>query len=660
MPMSYEYELSSATSSLLGEIVNGWNARTAKAVEKKKPFSAITEQCEQFFSGAADFMWSADYQDKYIAMRQPHKLNPRFKVTLQKAFELVATFGPSLYWNWPARIVSPKQQPPLPDLIAQQAAQDPQWGQVYQAYQSESLGINVQKTMTAFLLQQWLNYTPDEQPGGGLSTQSMLAITDALVKGRGILVQEPYIYPGGARTITGSFFKSVDQQFIDPDALSLLDAKYIIMTDVCQKWELERRYNLPPGTIRGGFMSQNQSASSTLDPLAKLHWASGNSQDVVRYYKVWSKCGIGARFHQGASEAYKLLDEQVGDYAYMVLVPGYPCPLNCPHDLLNTAAITGNDAMLAECFRWPIESWRDNRWPMSMLDFYPVPNSPWPIPPLSPGVGPLTIINMLLSRFMSRTWNSSRDIYLIAQEAYAACANLKETLEGTDDVAVCTVTASLQKSMQEYVTLLQQPEIKSGDWAILDRMTDIFERATGLSELLAGFSSGPQSRSAADAQSKRDFATARPQYMAGQVEKFMIEVARNEASVSRIFIRGQDTITLLGHVGGSLWDTHVASGDSDQVYAELDIDVEAGGTQKPQRAKEQEAIKDAMQFLLPTLTQHYTQTGDAAPINAFIDRWGKSVEIDASSMHLPDAPPPQAPPPASAVPPPPVDLNQSA
>jgi hypothetical protein len=52
------------------------------------------------------FMWQTDFLKKYVG----EMVSPRFKITIAKAFELVALFGPTLYWRNPTRLVKPRKK----------------------------------------------------------------------------------------------------------------------------------------------------------------------------------------------------------------------------------------------------------------------------------------------------------------------------------------------------------------------------------------------------------------------------------------------------------------------------------------------------------------------------------------------------------------------
>src|SRR5688572_30720217 len=91
-----------ASPPLLRPIVESWSAKLAAARESKKAFSEIAKQCEAFFSCDPGFMWEDKYRAKYLS----GSLSTKFRLTLNRCFELVAIFGPSLYWRAPNRKIT--------------------------------------------------------------------------------------------------------------------------------------------------------------------------------------------------------------------------------------------------------------------------------------------------------------------------------------------------------------------------------------------------------------------------------------------------------------------------------------------------------------------------------------------------------------------------
>ncbi len=198
---------------VLRPICTAWQNKIQAALKHRQPWFRVARECEMFFSAAAGFMWDEKYRKEFNSFGG---YAPRFKLTIAKAFELVALFGPSLYYRNPIRTVKPKPRIQItPDMFAFLPPMD-QMGMesLMQAQEMEAAQL---RGITQ-LIGQWLNYTPSEQSGGGLKSHAQMAITDALVKGRGCLTVEPYSFPGSEAKLTGGFYLDPYDLLIDPDA----------------------------------------------------------------------------------------------------------------------------------------------------------------------------------------------------------------------------------------------------------------------------------------------------------------------------------------------------------------------------------------------------------------------------------------------------------
>ena len=127
VPVRYEF---------LRPIVTGWLGQIAQAQKARSGFDAVSQQCREFYSGAIDFMW----QSKYVGRYMGGNIKPRFRITIQKAFELVAIFGPVLYWRNPVRIIKPRPQLELsPDMFGD--PNDPQVQEMFQGMMQQQIQI---------------------------------------------------------------------------------------------------------------------------------------------------------------------------------------------------------------------------------------------------------------------------------------------------------------------------------------------------------------------------------------------------------------------------------------------------------------------------------------------------------------------------------------
>ena len=621
VPVRYEF---------LRPIVTGWLGQIAQAQKARSGFDAVSQQCREFYSGAIDFMW----QSKYVGRYMGGNIKPRFRITIQKAFELVAIFGPVLYWRNPVRIIKPRPQLELsPDMFGD--PNDPQVQEMFQGMMQQQMAVSSQENIRNQLMSLVLNYMPDEQPDGGLAQHAETAITEGLVKGRGVLWPRPYSMPGSQRTLTGSFWDTQDNLFIDPDAKSLSSAWWIAHKRTEPVWKVERKFRLKEGSLsgKGHAESRNHYGASQGETFVNLHRSQGKSNDMLVYWEIYSKMGIGNRVSGVNTVLGDEFDRAVGDFAYLAIAADIPYPLNATSDNVRSAS----DMEIEQMFRWPVPFWKDDKWPCAVLDFYRDPNSAYPIPPMAPGLGELTYINLFMSHLAGRVYSNSRDFIVTLQNVAQYVEN---TLKNGEDMAVIKIPPGITKTLGEAVQFLKQPEVNQESWHILDRMTHNFELRTGLSELLYGVSR-TQSRTATDAEAKQQAVSVRPDYMASKVESWMTEAADMEKFVARWYLDGKDIQELVGPVGAQLWDAHVVSTDPELVVREMRATVEAGSARKPNKQREAQNMQSVMPVLFPELSKHADMTTDTNPLNQLIYMWGKSIDQDVSGFQLGPRQPPQ-------------------
>ena len=629
MNQSYEF---------LRPIVTGWLGKIDLAKRHKKPFSDVAEQCMQFYCGAMSFMWEDKYRQKFMG----GKVSPRFKISMNKAFELVALFGPTLYHKNPIRTVKPRRPIEFgPEVFGD--LNDPMAAMIFQQAQAMQDQKSKVDRVRAELYSAYLNYTPNEQPGGGLQQHAEDAITEALIKGRGTLWVEPYTMPASDRILTGAFYETVDHLLVDPDCenASLDDAQWVAKECIHPYWEVEREYGLPEGILKGKgrLQSATSQGESEADDLRNMRRAQGQSHDLIRYYKIWSKGGIGTRMTGSTGEHLgRAFDSVVGDYCYIVVAPDVPFPLNA----YTENVVNASDDEVKAMFQWPIPYWIDRRWPVTVIDFYRKPRGAWPVAPMAPGLGELTFLNVVISHLCNRIWSSSRDLITVAK---SASADLKSWLEKGEDLCVIPIS-DVQGDIRKVVQFLQQPATNFDVWKIIDAVMQLFDKRTGLSELLYGLNAGGvQSRSATDAQTKAEKISIRPEFMAGRVEKAMTEVAILEKFCTRWFVEGQDVAPLVGPVGAFLWDKLITTQDPEVVIREMEVTVEAGSARKPNKDRDIANVGQIFGPLLAELSKHADMTTDTGPLNALIKQYGDAIDQDVGGIlmgaRMPPPPPPE-------------------
>ncbi|RMD63153.1 hypothetical protein D6833_05970, partial [Candidatus Parcubacteria bacterium] len=193
----------------------GWLRRIEAAKEVKRIY----------FQESADILWGflrREYDDLYILGREglgsefslPTPDGPYYRPRLNKCQEFVALMLPHIAARVPTRTVEPRRPQLPPELSTSEFTS--KWRIIEEA---------------AKLLEWLLNYTPREF---GLETELRHATQEALVKGRGCLWHELVDTPYG--TVPGSFYDTVDNLLVDPDALRYRDAGFIVRRRVVPAW----------------------------------------------------------------------------------------------------------------------------------------------------------------------------------------------------------------------------------------------------------------------------------------------------------------------------------------------------------------------------------------------------------------------------------------
>ncbi len=618
----------------LGSLAQGWLAKIERAKEVKQPWQDIADECMHFFAGSCGFLWDDKYRHKFW-QAEDGAVQPKFKVTINKAFELVALFGPTLYWRNPNRQANPRKPLELPPELFGDIQNDPMAAQQYQGM-TQSLSLDAaERKMRAQLMERYLNWTPYEL---GLHRQAELAITEALIKGRGLLFPRPYQPPGTDRIMVGSWWVSVDDLVIDPDAESMDEAWWIAVRVTEPVWRIERDRGYKPGTLQPSaqFESANAQGEIRGNDLEQNERAAGRTQDLMTYWKIWSRCGPGTRLTDVKLDIKDWLDQAAGDHCYLEVAQNTPFFLN----LASPVVTRRNTEEVRRALRWPTPHYRDGKWPCAVLDFYPHPRKPWPVAPLAPALGELKVINVFLAHLCNRVWMSCRDFIVCLESARASLE--KEIKQGKDLSFI--FLEEIHDSIDKVVGFLQHPPTNLDAFKVLEWFFELFDKRTGLSELVYGMQR-VQSRSATDSQIKQQQVSIRPDHMAAKVEEWQTDLAQREALEVKWRVTGQDVRDLLGDTGAQLWDHYISAADVERVIRDIDYRLEANSARKPNRQQDIATRAEFMPIALPVAQGYAAATGNFGPVEWLLQHWAEKVELDASGLQFPPPPPPPEPPP---------------
>lgn len=648
----------------MGVVITAWLAKIDLGLQmKRKRFTKDAEEGMRFLSGPYDWL----YGNKGRNRTDPRYFDdsgegdikaPRFKMTVNKTAEMVQIFGPVLYHQNPTRLATPREVPvPTPQLV-QMFGSDPA---TMLMLQQSLQGAAVQRATDAAradTMQRYLNFTPQAL---NLQRESRWGIDEAIIKGCGCLWTEVWQTPTGQRMI-GSFYDSVDNLVIDPDATTLDNAKWIARRRIQPVWEAERRFQLPPGTLKGTAESYSKSAAVDADDTGHAEYLrkTGQTQDLITYWDVFSKTGCGGRLSTVDASYQQELD-YYGDYCYLAISSSHQFPLNLPEQCWDLPADQARQA-IAQRLRWHTPFWADGEWPVSELAFHTIPGDPWPLSHLAPGIGELKFLNWAYSLMAGKLRITMRDFIAFAEDLDD---DVREAVLHGADFEALKVRLSQGKGINELVTFLQHPPFNGDIYKVVQLISDQFDRRVGLNELMYG-ESNHQYRSAAEAEVKQRGMSVRPDDMAEKVESWMSAVARKEAIAAHWHLTGQDVLPVLGQFGADLWNRLIIPTDPKSILYAMQYRVEAGSVRKPNRERKAQNAKDGLQTLFPFF-QQLAMMGITAPYNALIKMWGESIDLNTDAFML-NSPPP-VPPPApggapggqpGAAPPSPPPASQAA
>lgn len=619
-----------------GPLCQVWEQRIEASKRARKRFDAVRRQCMDFFGSSAGFMWDRDHNKDYFDGNLP---KPKFQITINKAFEFVSIYGPSLFWQYPTRkVMSQRTLELVPEIFGD--PQDPFVQQMFQQYAQRDQLERGRQNFVNKMMENYLDWSQREQPNGGLIGNGVMCITDALLSGRGCLWPETYYFPGSDTPYTQLRFDSVANLYIDADCNDpyLESAGYIMRRHVTPAWQVERMFSLKKNSLAKHAKMKSQEQIVREEAAKSGADARGaGTFDCIEWYEIWSKVGVGPRMNGAENNMLDRLDEVVGDYAYLCIAPGVKYPLNAPVDKF-FGDDGWDDEEVSQAFEWracnyghALPAYKDNRWPVALLDFNRVPNSPYPLAPLGPGLGELIALNVLMSAYVDMAWENRKTILGYYK---SAAEDMVQALESDDAFVRVPLNDVMQKSITDVMQILQRPEANRDILQAISMVSASFDKRVGLNELLYGNAGATQIRVAADIRERSTNSSIRPQKMAGDVAAWMSEASQLEMFLASMHVRGESLTHLLGSVGAAVWDEEFGEA-TDQLLREMKATVEASEVRRPNKERDTANVQSLQQYVLPLLQNYAQSTGDTEPLNAFFERVGQAMEMDTRDFHLP-------------------------
>jgi hypothetical protein len=641
----------------LRSVSTGWLSKLKQAEKHKRPFTEDARESMNFFDGGGDWFWQPKDGHKYSKIGPPS-----FRMTINRAFEAVKLLGSVIYSRNPVRTVTPKKFPTVPpsalgidpamssvpDPMTGMVMPDPRIQQFMQISQQVGMIEEMRQTVSG-LMETYLNYTPNELC---LREHSRKVVDEAILKGLGVWWTE-MIELGGENEapvgMIGSFFDSCDNILFDPDADEQEDIRWVARRCVHPLAEVASKYGLSKDELKGHLESY-VARTEEEDRGYKMRKKNGKTNDLIVYWKIYSKTGFGHNL-KGSPKEFAEMFDSLGQNCYLVVAEGVDYPLNVPKDIaLEEPDETGLPNSLFTRTRWPIPFYADlNGWPCTFLQFHRKPGYSWPISHLKPGLPELKFLNWALSFLATRVMTSCKTMVGVAK---AAGDDIKEQVLKHEEsgFSLIELSETLGKSVDDIVSVFQLPQVTPELWQIIQAVSEMFDKRVGLTELTYGMTRN-QFRSAAEAQVKSEQISVRPDDMASALEDAMSLLARREALAARWLLQPQDVAPVLGPLGAAVWERMLSETTLDQLAREYDYRIEAGSARKPNKAGKIESLQIALQTLGPIL-QPLAMQGQVGPMNALLKDYCEAIDVPYEPYAIPEPPPPPPVAPDPTQPPP--------
>lgn len=634
-------------SQFLRPLVEVWRERINAAKRHKAAFDNTRKQCMDFFEASAGFMWGEKHKNAYFNGRLPV---PKFQITVALAYEFVAIYGPHLFWSYANCKANSNRQTVIEPWLFGDVENDPAAAEAFQMAQQQEQLDAMQSDYVNRLIETVLNWALREQPGGVVRNGRM-ATTEALLSGCGLLAAETYSFPGSEHKYPRARWVPIDSLYIDADCRDPLweDCGFLILEHCDPVWRVERMFGLAPHSLEKHANKKSEELVAR-QQAGQDGSVSSKTQDMIVWYEVWSRCGVGPRTSALSHDMLDAFDDTLGDYAYLCLAEGVNFPLNAPPESFFEGEAedgTATPEEIAARFEWrtvgygePMPFWKDNRWPVEPLIFDRLTNSPWPLPPLAPGLGELIAINILTSAYVDITWENRKRIIAGLKSAKA---EIESALKSDDAFCFVEINENVSNRIDEMVQFLDRQVSQTDILTAIAKLQSDFERRVGLTDIMRGAEGQTQVRVAADIQIRSQNAQARPEKMANDVSEWMSAVCQSAMLAAVVHCGPEGLLPLLGPFGAKQWQDKVQSIDLETLMRETKIHVEASEIRRPNHDRDTANAQAMQQYMLPLLQAYAQSTGNTAPLNGFMEVLGDAIEMDTAPFRLDGWSPPVDP-----------------
>lgn len=583
---------------------------------------------EEQFGRSAEEMWrylTASYDDLYVVGGPAgdvavYSAGPYYKPRINKFQEFVDLYMPFVLAQTPHRRVTVRRPQFSEDILrgAEQATI---------SYAAIDKSVRVVLDTAALLLEWWLNYCADEYR---LLKEARLAVTEALIKGRGVL------WHGLVQTASGlipaSFYDSVDNLLIDPTAVTLRDAGFIVRKRRIASWLAADMFGIDERRII-------EMAGAGRNPELDIDIG------MVEFYEVFSRIGSGVALTSTDDELREWKDalEALGPYQYYAIAKSGDHPLNVDPEKIHTSED------LSRATEWPVQTYGDmlNPWPASFLDFYPNTGNPWARSPVEPGLPMQVFLDHLYAYVMSQARRATKTVIVVPDHVDTRFLTALRD-QDTDYEVVPLNRQQVNDIAKELYHIIRFPEAPREIWEIISLCEMRFNRAVGLDDILYGAQPDKQIRSAAEAQIRFNQASNRAQAMAETVEHWMSMVASKDGILTRLhvpytqmatffmepLVQGPDGTPMPGGPLTSIWSQAVTSNDPIEAGADFWFQIATGSAVRKDKAHQMQMSQFIAQTLLPVAMEVSSKTGDFTMFNRILERLTNALDVDLSLFRI--------------------------
>ena len=469
---------------VLRAIAAGWLKKIELGIRHKRPFTVDAKEAMDFFDGPHNWFWKEEYaRTEYGYNRSITP--PGFRMQINRVFEAVKLFASVIYHRNPIREVGPKAFPFVEPEVLGLNMQDPMVAQQFDMAMQDTMLRDATRKVVARLLAAYLNYTPNELD---LKTHSRRVVDEAIIKGAGVWWTELVTDPGSGLRHVGSFADTIDNLVLDPDATEIEDITWCAKRCVHPISVVAQQYGIDIEDLKGNLEGRSSMAQEEVyadrrlpDDYRNAGRRVGKTNDLLTYWKIWSKTGFGDRLKDYPKDKRGFFDG-IGEYAYIVVAEGINYPLNVPPAVLSEQVdeSTGLPESVFRAVQWPIPFWAEsNGWPFTMLGFHRKPGYIWPISHIKPGIPELRFLCWAFSFLAQRVAISCETLIGVSK---AADQDIKDQIlsQSQGGFKIVELSEILGRSVSDVISVFQLPAVTQEIWDVIAAVTEMLEKRLGL------------------------------------------------------------------------------------------------------------------------------------------------------------------------------------